>query len=57
MKIMEKSSNLNDRDETKPQLENYLAEAEKMLERVEELREMICDCFVTGDWGDDDATR
>jgi hypothetical protein len=54
---MEKSSNLNDRDETKPQLENYLAEAEKMLERVEELREMICDCFVTGDWGDDDATR
>ena len=54
---MEKSSNINDRDESKPQLLEYVNEAEKMLDRIEELKEMIADCFVTGDWGDEDATR
>ena len=54
---MEKSSNVNDRDESRPRMEAYLTEAEKMLDRIEELKEMITDCFVTGDWGDEDATR
>lgn len=57
VKIMEKSSNVNDRDESRPRMEAYLTEAEKMLDRIEELKEMITDCFVTGDWGDEDATR
>ena len=57
VKIMEKSSNTNDRDESKPSVASYLLDAERMLDRIDELKNMIADCFVTGDWGDDDATR
>lgn len=54
---MEKSSNTNDRDESKPTVVSYLLDAERMLDRIDELKNLIADCFVTGDWGDEDATR
>ena len=54
---MEKSSNTNDRDESKPTVVSYLLDAERMLDRIDELKNLIADCFVTGDWGDQDATR
>ena len=57
VKIMEKGSELNNRDQTVPVLKSYLDDAEKMLERIEFLKDKIADCFVTGDWGDEDATR
>ena len=57
VKVATSSSNRNDRDESRPPIASYLAQAEKMLDRIEELKSLICDCFVTGDWGDEDATR
>ena len=57
IKIMEKSTNLDERDETVPIQNEMIQDKEKIVERIEELRAQIKDFFVTGDWGDDDATR
>merc|ERR1739838_53010 len=58
MGVMDKMSEQNARDETitsKLNLEKL--DPEELIEQIELAKEMIQDCFVTGDWGDDDATR
>ena len=55
---MDKMSEQNARDETitsKLNLEKL--DPDELIEQIELAKEMIQDCFVTGDWGDDDATR
>ena len=59
VKIMEKSSEINDKDETKKPFiaTNAIDDEDDILSRVEQLAAMIKDSFVTGDWGEEDAEK
>jgi len=60
VRVMDQMSEQNARDETTAPIRRDMMQrldGDELAEQIELASESIQDCFVTGDWGDDDATR